>query len=145
MEVLSGRPRVPSGEAGPPVKEARWPGAREARAGEGLREKTAPASWGVRLPRAHVRPAHPSPGPSRGPQPLRVAMASRCSRPPTPPTSAKSAIGPSPLPRWGEGKLALCFPCPSQLEFLGLFPPATEGEQDTAKIHKSPTRDLCLT
>lgn len=149
MVAFSGRPRVPSGEASAPVKERGGPGPRH-RGGLG-------GGAGGQGPRQRAREATPEPGGTASlsdrrahkctslfPGPRSAAalaeMCSRCSQPPSPPrvpqgaapASAKSAVGPSPFPRWVRGSfLSVRSRFSSLPKLLGLFPREAQRGQGT--------------
>lgn len=151
MVAFSGRSRVPSGEARAPVMERGGPGpGRRGGLGVGL-------GAGAEGPRERASEATPEPGGTASlsarrahkctslfPGPRSAAalaeMSSRCSQPPSPPrvpqgaapASAKSAVGPSPFPRWVRGSFLSAlsrYSTPPKL--LGLFPREAQRGQGT--------------
>lgn len=151
MVAFSGRSRVPPGEARAPVKERGGPG-------PGLRGGLGVGlGAGGEGPRERAREATPEPGgtgslsarrahkcTSLFPGPCSAAalaeMSSRCSQPPSPPrvpqgaapASAKSAVGPSPFPRWVRGSfLSSRSRSSSPPKLLRLFPREAQRGQGT--------------
>ncbi|XP_075859966.1 intraflagellar transport protein 43 homolog isoform X2 [Microcebus murinus] len=134
MEALSGRPRAPPGEARPPVRAARGAGApRRGLRGSERARAAGPGASGSRLPaapRAHLRPPGrraPAAPRRNGVRTLAAALPAAGSRGAAP-ASAKSAVGPSPFPRWVRGSLLSALVRLSLTSWVFSHEPQREGK-----------------